>query len=240
MTTKIVFFDTETTGNTEDDIICQLAYKQGDEIFCELYKPAIKIPAEASAVHHITNKMVADKLPFKESISYAPLKEMFENPETLSVAHNAKFDLGMLEKEGIVPSQTICTLRVARYLDKENKLPRYNLQFLRYHLDMEIDAQAHDARGDVLVLEQLFVRLVEAMKKELGTESLDEIYAKMIDISSKPSLMHMFNFGKHIGKKVSEVAQIDSGYLDWMLKQKLQNEVEDEDWIYTLKYYLGK
>jgi exodeoxyribonuclease X len=62
----------------------------------------------------------------------------------------------------------------------------------------------------------------------------------MINVSSKPSLMHAFNFGKHIGKKVSEVAQIDPGYLDWMLKQKLQNEVEDEDWIYTLKHYLGK
>jgi exodeoxyribonuclease X len=240
MTSKIIFFDTETTGNTADDVICQLAYKNGSEIFCELYKPAIKIPAEASAVHHITNKMVADKQSFKESASYTALKDLFESPETLSVAHNAKFDLGMLEKEGILPSQTICTLRVARYLDKENKLPRYNLQFLRYHLDMDIDAQAHDARGDVLVLEQLFGRLVEAMKKELGTESLNDIYAKMIDISSKPSLMHMFNFGKHIGKKVSEVAQIDSGYLDWMLKQKLQNEVEDEDWIYTLKHYLGK
>jgi DNA polymerase III epsilon subunit-like protein len=240
MNKKILFFDTETTGNTTDDVICQLAYKSGNEIFCELYKPAIKIPAEASAVHHITNKMVTDKLPFKENDSYVPLKELFENPQTLSVAHNAKFDLGMLAKEEIVPSQTVCTLRVARYLDKENKLSRYNLQFLRYHLDMEIDAQAHDARGDVLVLEQLFGRLVEAMKKELGTESLEEVYIKMINVSSKPSLMHAFNFGKHIGKKVSEVAQIDPGYLDWMLKQKLQNEVEDEDWIYTLKHYLGK
>src|SRR3989338_8160265 len=59
---KIIFFDTETTGNTENDFICQIAYKTDDENFTGLYKPPTKIPPEASAVHHITNKMVAEKL----------------------------------------------------------------------------------------------------------------------------------------------------------------------------------
>ena len=53
--THYLFFDTETTGNTENDFICQLAYKQDSEEFSELYKPSIPIPPEASAVHHITN-----------------------------------------------------------------------------------------------------------------------------------------------------------------------------------------
>ncbi len=62
----------------------------------------------------------------------------------------------------------------------------------------------------------------------------------MIKISSKPSLMNVFNFGKHNGKTVEEVARIDRNYLDWMLTQKEMNPDNEEDWIYTLKHYLGK
>ena len=59
--TRLIFFDTETTGNTEKDFLCQIAYKTDGEEFTGLYKPEIKIPPEASAVHHITNKMVESK-----------------------------------------------------------------------------------------------------------------------------------------------------------------------------------
>ena len=48
---KIIFFDTETTGNEpRKDFLCQLAYKTTTETFCELYKPSIPIPPEASVV----------------------------------------------------------------------------------------------------------------------------------------------------------------------------------------------
>ena len=62
----------------------------------------------------------------------------------------------------------------------------------------------------------------------------------MIEISSKPSLMNLFNFGKYNGKTVEDVANIDRGYLEWMLTQKEQNPENEEDWIYTLNHYLGK
>ena len=85
-TNKIIFFDTETTGNTDKDFICQIAYKTEDETFNELYKPNVKIPPEASAVHHISNEMVADKKPFKESENYSKLKKLFENENSVAVA----------------------------------------------------------------------------------------------------------------------------------------------------------
>ena len=244
---KIIFFDTETTGNEpKKDFVCQLAYKTNDpnskeraSTFCELYKPSIPIPPEASAITHITNKMVADKKAFKESDNYENIKLLFEDPNSIVVAHNAKFDLAIIEKEGISPTNFICTLRVARALDKENIIPQYKLQYLRYYLDIDIEAEAHDALGDVLVLEKLYERLLAKIMKEEGIDESEAI-KKMIDISSRPSLMSMFNFGKHNGKTVKEVANIDRGYLEWMLAQKEQNEENEEDWIYTLKYYLGK
>jgi uncharacterized protein (DUF3820 family) len=70
--------------------------------------------------------------------------------------------------------------------------------------------------------------------------SAEKAIEKMIDISSKPSLMYIFPFGKYNGKTIEEVKNIDPGYLDWMLKQKEQNPDTEEDWIYTLKYYLNK
>src|SRR3989344_4007824 len=96
---KIIFFDTETTGNMEDDVLCQIAYKTGSENFSALYKPSKKIPPEASAVHHITNKMIEGKPAFMESKEFSKIKKLFENSNSVVVAHNAPFDLLMIKKE---------------------------------------------------------------------------------------------------------------------------------------------
>jgi exodeoxyribonuclease X len=236
---KLIFFDTETTGNTEKDFLVQIAYKQGDESFVGFYKPPIKIPPEASAVHHITNKMVADCLPFGESSDREKIEELFENESNIVVAHNAPFDLMIIEKEGIKPQKFICTLRVARELDTEGKIERYNLQYLRYLLDLDVEATAHDALGDVLVLEKLFERL---LNKIMEKEDISEAQAieKMVEISSHPSLFRTLNFGKHNGKKIEEVLATDRGYLEWLLAQKLESDQIEDDWIYTLKHHLKK
>jgi DNA polymerase III epsilon subunit-like protein len=236
---KIIFFDTETTGNTEKDFLCQIAYKTGDESFVGFYKPPIKIPPEASAVHHISNKMIENEIAFKQSPNQEKIKELFEDENSVVVAHNAQFDLMIIKKEGIEPKNFICTLRLARYLDPEGKIERYNLQYLRYLLDLDVEATAHDALGDVLILEKLYERL---KKKLMESENLDEEKAieKMMEVSSHPSLLKYINFGKHNGKEVAEIARIDPGYLEWLLKQKLESDQIDEDWIYTLKHHLGK
>ena len=239
---KLIFFDTETTGNTEKDFLCQLAYKTSSETFNELYKPEIKIPPEASAVHHITNKMVEGKKSFKDSGDLEKIKKLFEDKDAVVIAHNAPFDLTIIKKEGIAPNNFICTLRVVRYLDKGEKIEKYNLQYLRYFLEIEVEGVAHDALGDVLVLEKLFERLKHKIQKESGEENLDENGAiqKMIEISSHPSLLQTFKFGKHNGKRIEDVIKTDRGYLEWLLEQKLNGDGIDEDWIYTLKHYLNK
>ena len=236
MSKKLIFFDTETTGNTSEDYLCQLAYKSADETFNELYKPSKKIPPEASAVHHITNKMVADKLSFRESPEYEKVKKLFEDENTIVVAHNAIFDLSMFAKEDITPANFICTLRLARHLDKEENIERYNLQYLRYLLEIEVDATAHDALGDVIVLEKLYQRLEQKMKEIHGDKAIEE----MLEVSSRPSLIHTFKFGKYNGQRLEQIAEIDRGYLEWLLAQKQAGDEIDEDWIYTLNHYLGK
>lgn len=236
---NLIFFDTETTGNTEKDTLCQIAYKFGDEKFTGLYKPAIKIPPEASAVHHITNKMVEGLPSFSESEDFKKIKELFEDKNTVVVAHNAPFDLAMIKKESIEPKRFICTLRVVRHLDASEKISKYSLQYLRYLLEIEIEATAHDAMGDVLVLEKLFERLKKKMMEQENL-SEEEAIEKMVEISSHPSLLRSFKFGKYNGQRIEDVMKIDQGYLDWLLQQKLSGDGMDEDWIYTLRHYLGK
>jgi DNA polymerase III epsilon subunit-like protein len=237
---KLIFFDTETTGNTEKDYLCQIAYKTGDESFVGFYKPPIKIPPEASAVHHITNKMLEKEISFKESDDQKKIKELFEDKNSVVIAHNAQFDLVMLKKEGVKPEKFICTLRLARFLDPEGKIERYNLQYLRYLLDLDVQATAHDALGDVLVLEKLFDRLKKKLSEIEKLESEENIINRMIEISSHPSIFKYINFGKHSGKEIEQIAKTDKNYLEWLLKQKEESDQIDEDWIYTLKHYLNK
>ncbi|HBI25498.1 MAG: Exonuclease RNase T and DNA polymerase III [Candidatus Wolfebacteria bacterium GW2011_GWC2_39_22] len=232
---NLIFLDTETTGNDVTvDRLCQVCYKTADGIFTEFFKPPIPISVKAMSITHITNKMIADKESFEGSAMQKELGALLK--DGILVAHNAPFDKAILEAEGLVVPQHICTLRVARALDEEAVIPEYNLQFLRYYLDLEIDANAHDAEGDVKVLAAVFDRLMAKLTQQGLSE--DEAIAKMLDISTKPSLIRKFTFGKHNGETIAEVAKIDKGYLQWLMGQKMAEGVPDEDWIHTLQTYL--
>ena len=236
---KIIFFDTETTGNGEHDRLCQLAIKErgvAEPIIDALYNPPVPISIESMAIHHITPKMVADRPLFIDSAEYKSMKNIFESEDVVAVAHNAAFDLAMLGREGIVPRTTTCTYKVAYALDTKETVGTYRLQYLRYLLGLEVEAVAHDAWGDVLVLEALFERLLKKLIEQEGSE--ESALAKMIEISAEPLLFTTIRFGKYNGKRLEEIAKNDRGYLEWLLKQKEEKPVGEEDWIYTLKHYL--
>lgn len=237
---NIIFFDTETTGNTEDDRLCQLAVKKRgavEPILDAMYKPPLPISIESMAIHHITEKMVADRPAFMDAPEYGRIKELFEDDETISVAHNVAFDVSMLAREDISPRNVICTYKVASALDPNDLIPNYRLQYLRYLLGIEIEASAHDAYGDVLVLEALFERLLAKMVETHGGEG--PALAEMIAISSRPLLFTSIRFGKHKGKRLEDVARLDRPYLEWLLAQKKLEPVAEADWIYSIEYHLG-
>ena len=239
---NILFLDTETTGNDlQKDRLMEVCYKirEKEEIFCELFKPPLPISVKSMSVTHITNEMVENKSPFQGSSFEKELSGLLSN-HTL-VAHNAPFDISMLESEGLSVPSFIDTLRVARYMDADAVIPEYNLQYLRYYLGINIpEAKAHDAKSDVLVLEALFERLFEKLRKTEKTDA--ETLEKLLEISSHPSLMKKFTFGKHIGRPTEEVAKTDRDYLEWLYKQKIQDPsvTNEDDWVYTLKYYLNR
>ncbi len=237
---RVIFFDTETTGNGESDRLCQLAVKERGVVATianALYKPPLPIAFEAMAIHHITERMVSGRPAFADAEEYKQLKGLFESEDTIAVAHNCAFDVGMLAREGIIPRNTICTYKVARALDQKEAIGQYKLQYLRYLLGIEVEASAHDAWGDVLVLEAVFERLLTKLAEEKGSEGA--ALAEMIAITSRPLLFTTLRFGKYKGKRIEEIARTDASYLEWLLAQKKLEPVAEADWIHTIEHHLA-
>lgn len=233
---NLIFLDTETTGNEPGkDRLCQVCYQIGETIRTEYFKPPVPISVKSMSITHITNQMVKDKPSFEGSEMQKELASLL--PNHILIAHNAKFDISMLEAEGLRVPNFICTLKVSHYLDTEAIIPEYNLQFLRYYLDLDVSGSAHDAEGDVRVLHALFQRQLQKFLDQGLNE--EEAINKMIEISKTPLLFKKFSFGKHKDKTVAEVARIDRNYLEWLLRQKMEDGEQDEDWIHTLKHYLS-
>ena len=86
--------------------------------------PACPSSIDAMTVHHITNEMVLDKPAFRDGDTWKKLLDLVNSDGYVIVAHNATFDVDMLKKEGIEAKNVICTLKLARYFDKEGVIPK--------------------------------------------------------------------------------------------------------------------
>jgi DNA polymerase III epsilon subunit family exonuclease len=171
-------FDCETTGiDPERDEIVSFALLRldadGAEFARSVYRvrPSRPIPAEATAVHGISDRDVAGAPRFGD---LAPeLLRLLDG--AVFVAHNAPFDLAMLQHElaalgcAYEPPAVACTLAALRLL--EPLAPAHNLEELcRQH---NIELTAHDALGDALATAAL-LRLILAAGLAPETVELDE------------------------------------------------------------------
>ena len=157
METPLIFLDTETTGIDNCRMI-ELGYRvDGHPAISLRVKPPVPITIGAMAVNHITEKMVAKEKPFAKHSLYKKIKEELE--AGIIVAHNAPFDLGVLDREGIDITDYICTKEMAKVMYP--RAEKHSLQYLRYFLELEIEGEAHTAEGDIAVLEAVFRKMVE-------------------------------------------------------------------------------
>ena len=240
---NFIYLDVESTGVDTSDRLYQVACKTEEETLDQKFKPPVPISHVASSITHVTNKDVALELPFTNSITEAKLKNLAEKNYIL-VAHNAQFDLGMLAKEGINFKHHICTMKLARYID-DGTMVNHQLQYLRYYYELEIDLGSlapHDALADIIVLEQVFKKLARSIQEKYNLTKIQTI-KMMVEISMKPSLMKSIKFGKYSTKTPEEqliknIAKTDPQYLIWLLNEKKKKPEGEEDWIYTLNYYL--
>lgn len=225
---NLIFLDTETTHKDETARLVQLAFKlHGDEA-CKVfyYKPPVAISFEAMATHHITEDMV-EKLPSFEQSGHRDRLQALLNQNYL-VAHNAAFDTQILKREGLEIKNVICTLKIAQNLFD---LPMYKLQYLRYWAHLNVEGKAHDAEGDVNVLEAVFKYLFGIMRSSIPSDQ--DVLEKMLKITQDPVLLKRIGFGKYAGR---EFSMLPTDYLSWLRRQ----DKLEPDLVYTLDYYLKK
>lgn len=228
----LIFLDVEATGVETEDRLCSIAFKVDNNLFSEIVKPPLPVKLIAMSINNITNEMTADKLPFQETQAYRYLKSIEQTH--ILVSHNVQYDADMLKKEGVEFTESICTLKLAHYIDVDCKFEKHNLSYLRYYYKINVDAKAHDAAGDVLILEQVYKKLSEGFEQ-----------SELVTISSKPTLYRRFPFGKFTGQLIKDVANDTApkggrSWMQWLLGEKVSNPQEnDADWIYTLNYYLN-
>lgn len=233
---NLLFLDTETTGLKEPRLI-QLCFQEGEEDpNTEFYNPGKPIELGAMAVHHITQKMIEGKPEFKGSPDAEFLGEMLK--KKILVAHNAEFDIGVLKNEGVDTPYHICTKRLAqRYFPD---LDSHRLQALRYYFDLNIEARAHDAEGDVTVLKMVFDELAKKAKEVHGAEDDKTLITAMVNDTRKPLLLKKIWFGKHYGKTFEEIKKEDASYLGWLLQAEKKKDEADrnKDLDYTVRHTL--
>jgi DNA polymerase-3 subunit epsilon/exodeoxyribonuclease X len=217
MINKFLWLDTETTGLDEEDRIVEIAFKwyegssyeDGPDKFKEFSwekkcKPPLPIKIGAMAVsgirncdvenYGVFNEIIVDAYRTKGVISVPTLPKVIREliKTRTIVAHNAQFDVGMLQKEGVECGDSICTKKLAHYIFPE--MEKFNMQFLRYYfwekegIDMNLPKgmEPHQALADVVILEKVFYRIVQEFKAR-GEEFTVQ---KAIEISSNPVLLH--------------------------------------------------
>ncbi|NNM42871.1 MAG: DNA polymerase III subunit epsilon [Chlamydiae bacterium] len=214
-----IYYDTETTGikSDKDRIIEIAAYDAlNNRSFEKLINPGFPIPPEASAIHHITDEMVADAPSFAQ-IGKEFLEFCGEN--FVLIAHNNDaFDKLFLESEfkrsGIeIPKLTyIDTLKWSRKYRPD--LPKHSLQYLRETYGIEAN-NAHRALDDVIVLHQVFSYMIDDLPIE-----------KVLELLNKPNVIERMPFGKHQGKPLQEVPK---DYLRWLKESGAFDKASNND-----------
>lgn len=207
MAKRPIYYDTETTGVRpgKDRIIEIAAYDPVQERkFCMFTNPECPIPAESTAITHITDEMVAGAPLIKEALS--AFASFCSDPDIVLVAHNNDaFDKPFLEAEFEraalkMPQWTFFdTLKWSRKYRFD--LPRHSLQVLREVYGIEAN-QAHRALDDVLVLHRIFSQMIG----DLSWETVLELMKSSTHTLRMP-------FGKYVGKALSEVPK---EYVAWL------------------------
>lgn len=174
-----VIVDIETTWLSKDrHNITEIAAvlfdgKKITKTFQTLINPLKPIPSFITHLTGITNTMVKDAPTIDQA-----LPDFFDFLEDhILVAHNATFDYGFLNHNGIIhldtpiENHTLCTRKLANRLVPE--LPSKRLECLCQHFNVT-NERAHRAMGDVMATVKVFEQFLQILKKK-GIEEKSQI-----------------------------------------------------------------
>lgn len=237
----LCFFDLETTGtNIVQDRIIEIAVIKltpAGEVLrkSNILNPTIPIPAEAAAIHGLTDTDVKDKPTFKEvAKEYA---RFFEGAD-LAGFNILKFDIPILVEEFLRAGvefdyrrkKIIDSQRIYHLMEKRTLGAAY-----QFYLNKQL-TDSHTAEADTEASMEVLLAQVERYANQpvtdglgnkigeikndmealaqLTTSDLVDLAGRMIKNKHGEAF---FNFGKHKGKKVLDVLRDEPSYYDWMM-----------------------
>ena len=236
----LVFFDIESTGlNIATDRIVEISIVKVSpgapgcpndvEVKTRRINPTIPIPADATAVHGITDDDVKDCPRFSQ---IAKSLAQFMQGCDIAGYNSNKFDIPLLAEE-FLRAGVDFDFRKRNLVDVQNIFHKKEQRTLKaaykFYCGRNLD-NAHSAEADTMATyevleaqldryagdeEDPLVNDVEALSK-YSTSSRFVDYAGRIVLDDKDE--PVFNFGKHKGRPVKEVLAHEPSYYNWMME----------------------
>lgn len=226
----LVFFDLETTGiNITRDRIVEIAIvklvpgkETEPEVKTRRVNPEMPIPAEATAIHHITDADVAGQPTFRQIAK--SLAEYIKGCDIAGFNSN-RFDVPMLDEEFRRVGVEF-DFHKARFVDVQTvfhkKEPRNLSAAYRFYCDKELEG-AHGAEADTLATYQVLLAQLDRYDDlPADIEELAKFSSQNNNVDFAGRLVYddkgreIINFGKYKGQPAIDVLSKDPSYYNWI------------------------
>ena len=240
----LLFFDIESTGlNVASDRIVEISIVKvspgapGEpnkvDVKTRRINPTIPIPAEAQAIHGISDEDVKDCPTFRQIA-----KSLARFMEGCDIAgyNSLKFDIPMLAEEFARAKNEGVNVdfdfRKRKLIDVQNIFHKKEQRTLKaaykFYCGQNLD-NAHSAEADTMatyeVLEAQLDRYgadeEEPLRNDVDYLAKYSCQTRSVDFAGRIVLndkdVPVFNFGKHKGQPVTEVLKREPSYYSWMM-----------------------
>ncbi|MBR6270251.1 MAG: 3'-5' exonuclease [Bacteroidales bacterium] len=235
----LLFFDIESTGlNVATDRIVEISIVKvspgapGEpnkvEVKTRRVNPTIPIPAEAQAVHGISDEDVKDEPEFRQLA-----KSLAQWMKGCDIAgyNSLKFDIPLLAEE-LLRAGVEFDFRKRKLIDVQNIFHKKEQRTLKaaykFYCGRNLD-NAHSAEADTMATYEVLEAQLDRYKDDEEDPLQNDVdflakysiqnrfldYAGRIVLNDKDE--PVFNFGKHRGKPVKEVLRTEPSYYSWMM-----------------------
>lgn len=239
LTKPIVFFDLETTGtNVTQDRIVEISiikvFPDGKEFEkTRRINPEMPIPAEATAVHHITDADVANEPTFNQVAK--SLAELFADSDIAGFNSN-RFDVPLLLEEFHRAGITLDTSRT-RFIDVQTiyhkKEQRTLAAAYKFYCGNDLE-DAHSASADTRATYEVLKAQLDRyddLPNDMKALSEYSSYSNLVDIAGRliydDNHREVINFGKYKGKLAEEVLKNEMGYYGWIMQGDFPQNTKD-------------
>ncbi|MES2428116.1 MAG: exonuclease domain-containing protein [Bacteroidota bacterium] len=238
----LAFFDIEATGiNIGVDRIVEISIIKlnpdgTEEVKTWRVNPEMPIPLETSLIHGIYDEDIKDEPGFKV---IAPLIAEFLDNSDLAGYNSNKFDIPMLMEEFLRVGVAF-DLDNRHFVDVQNIFHQMEQRTLKaaYQFYCKKDIiNAHSAEADTRATMEVLLAQIERYENQewedkKGNKSIPVVnhveglhqftnLNRPVDFAGRMAFNdngeEVFNFGKHKGKRVEDVFNIEPSYYSWMM-----------------------